>query len=573
MPPRSSAIPRAADKSSRLDFIRIAAAATISGGDNTDEALQREEEKVGVTDGKGDSKQEFPATPLHRSRVSVLEVALSNRKTGSDDPSEDRGLNVVADIPTLSTVCFVDVSEGVAACALCPGGTRLAVSFSGGRVATWVLPVISPFPKQLTPSKGIVGESTPSPAEISKEVGEEERNDTDCAGRNEGATLTGEMGRSSPIWRGGPPKKLRQPEFCIPHLPSLEEKAYNKAMQEYNRRFEGGDLEKVPAADDGDPLSNRPPAPPLPSALAYHLAHVDFLPAIEKSSGGGNGGGAGGLAVWRSRSNVWRLYRMPSCLPEPDVAAGVSSLLESDLLDAGAKLQAASTVTADGGTDPAEGGDDSLIPTSDISSLPSSEWILPSPITSCAVCDADNNAASKSFFTPAVSVDGGRGVTRLVDEGGWSSTISAAFSPLVALGTQNGGVYLCNSALGLRREGLSRHRARVTAMAFHGRRCGTPQRRVRHKNRRILPFLSDVARSYFMFRVPITTPSAPTMNLGSIERCVSTRDQDVHPPHPLGTASNGILPRGRGTLRRDYSSRAPNADFLPYNRLIGRFLF
>lgn len=52
----------------------------------------------------------------------------------------------------------------------------------------------------------------------------------------------------------------------------------------------------------------------------------------------------------------------------------------------------------------------------------------------------------------------------------WGYAASAAMPPLVAIGTESGGVYLCDGVLGTTREGLSRHRARVTSLAFQGRR-------------------------------------------------------------------------------------------------------
>ena len=123
---------------------------------------------------------------------------------------------------------------------------------------------------------------------------------------------------------------------------------------------------------------------------------------------------------------------------------------------------------ATGGGGGGGSGDGSFSGRLDVLALPSAEWVLPSPITACAVCRGVEMGIAGGGRGGAGGGGGeGGGVV-----GGppWGYAASAAMPPLVAIGTESGGVYLCDAALGTTREGLSRHRARVTSLAFQGRR-------------------------------------------------------------------------------------------------------
>ena len=84
-----------------------------------------------------------------------MEVIFSDTPS-SDDNSFGQGrtpptTSAGANAPTFRTICFVNIPEAGAECVLSPDGNRLAVSLSGGRVATWILPSWSPLPSEQQP--------------------------------------------------------------------------------------------------------------------------------------------------------------------------------------------------------------------------------------------------------------------------------------------------------------------------------------------------------------------------------------------------------------------------------------
>lgn len=166
--------------------------------------------------------------------------------------------------------------------------------------------------------------------------------------------------------------------------------------------------------------------------------------------------------VWRENSNVCRLYRLPYSATTSD------SLSSSTQRDSNAEPSPKTPIN-----DETVNGGDMIEPTFDISSLPSVEWILPSPVTSFEVCVVGSTIAmstNDSELASDISERDGQGE----NERGLilRRTTSQAFTPIVAFGTQNGRVYVSDAMFGTRMQGLSRHRGRVTSLAFHGRRLG-----------------------------------------------------------------------------------------------------
>lgn len=490
------------DQSGRPSSIRIAAAATTCGSDNGQSSLSSQTEGKNEGIGVGESTENGSLTqPLHpRSRVSVLELALPYFIASEDNSTEKGRHNNILETPIFNSISFVDIPEGAAAseCTLSPDGNRLAVSLSSGRVATWILPPFSPFSEKLGAANATLDNSVSD----SDEIRARERGQYPSATAEDGESFDGnatvaEEGSTTAAVPSIvlPPKKLGKPEFLIPHVPSPEENAYKKALQEYNRRLEAGEIPEVSAVGgkeggSGDIISNLPPTPPSLSSEAYHSAHVDFLPAYTERTvttvlDGDNGThssvvGGGGLALWRSHSNVWRFYQLPLFSPVAEQGHGAATEVPS-VLSPEIKVDEASIsttmsnigATIDGVNEQNIGGSGApLMPIYKISSLPSAEWVLPSPITACAVSgesQGDGPAASKYPFLAGYEGGGGKLPGQKIGRS-FASTPRSAESPLITIGTENGGVYLCEAALGLRREGLSRHRARVTALAFHGRR-------------------------------------------------------------------------------------------------------
>lgn len=381
--------------------------------------------------------------------------------TGSGHIHAGHGDSSSSNRPTFRAICEVELSssEVAVACTLSPDGRRLAVCLADGRIVTWVLPVFSPLSKASQRNKSGAG------ARAATQRGDEGDgvaslgdSSASLVGKDDAEAMTKEAAAAAAT---EPPLRLERPEFSIPHLPSPEEVAYAKALQEYRRRVEAGELQEPTSASGGggeveEGCTPPPPAPQLPGC-AHHLARVDFLPVASGLGGGG------GLSVWRVNSNVWRFYRLP---PPPSEGEGRPEDIEGAVTDADAGGE-------DADQTPPEPGP-VMPPKFDISSLPSAEWILPSPITTLAVSDGGER--------------GGRGVgveeddRRVLQVGGgpggpggdWSccgsATSTAELAPLVAIGTENGGVLLCDAALGTTREALSRHRARVTTLAFHRKR-------------------------------------------------------------------------------------------------------
>lgn len=474
---------------------------------STDQEDRKSDGAEGVTevDGGGEgSPAAAGGTPSRpTTAVSVLEVALlkTNSSSGGDFGSatstgnQDDG-SFGGNGPTFRVICEVELScaEAAVACALSADGRRLAVCLADGRIVTWVLPVFSPL------SKGSrQHESGEKASERFDSAGEHNRTDgtadehgdgsdggaslgdssTSLAGKDHvAATLTekaavaaGAAGAAATV----PPVRLERPEFSLPRLPSSEELAYAQALQEYNRRVEAGELQEPTSSSGGggevEEGCTLPPRAPQLSGCAHHLARVEFLP-VAAGLDTGSGGGGGGLSVWRLNSNVWRLYRLP---PPPSFEEEGGS---NDSQGVVTGADAGGEDTADQVTPEI----DLVLPAKfDISSLPSAEWILPSPITALGASEADDGdgrggGPEEDDHRLHHLAGGGAGCD-------WSccgsdDASTAELAPLVAIGTENGGVFLCDAALGTTREALSRHRAQVTTLAFHRRRCelGTTRR-------------------------------------------------------------------------------------------------
>eukprot|EP00903_Cladosiphon_okamuranus_P012443 g11654.t1 len=412
-------------------------------------------------------------TPRSSTVVSVLEVAVletsSSAGAGFGDATSHEHLDgshgICGDRPTLKVVCDVELSSSEAAvsCALSWDGRRLAVCLADGRIVTWSLPGFSPLSKSSPQHKSGAGARAPTrhgdEGDEGASLGD---SSTSLAGKDDEASTTKETVAAAGAEAAPtePQLRLARPEFSIPHLPSPEELAYAKALQEYRRRVEAGDLqEPTSGAAKGGEVEEEctpPPRAPCFSGRAHHLARVDFLPIAPGLDG--RSGNGGGLSVWRANSNVWRLYRLPPAPSEGEISKPQSS--EGAFADADADGE-------DAGQPSGETAEN-MSPKLDISSLPSAEWILPSPITTLAVSEGDEGGGrgggaeeGERHVHPA---DGG-------PEHDWGCSGRAAstaeLAPLVAIGTASGGVFLCDAALGTTREALSRHRARVTTLAFH----------------------------------------------------------------------------------------------------------
>lgn len=430
-------------------------------------------------DGEGGGTVLGAGEATHRSFtvVSVLEVAVPEPSSSAgagfghattNGHLDDSHGNISGDRPTLRVVCEVELSssEAAVACALSPDGRRLAVCLTDGRIVTWALPGFFPISKRSQQRKSGAGARAATQL-VDEGDGGASLGDssTSLAGKDDAAATTLEAATAAAAEPAAtePPLRLARPEFSIPYLPSPHELAYEKALQEYRRRVEAGELQEPTSGSGGgaevEEGCTPPPRAPQFSGYAHHLARVDFLPVAPGLDGGSGGGG--GLSVWRVNSNVWRFYRLPP-LPSKGESSETKSS-EGAVVDADADGEDAGE--ASGEIAPI------MPPKFDISSLPSAEWILPSPITTLAVSAGDEG--------------GGRGGGAEEDErrvhqagGGpgrdWGfsrrSSSMPELAPMVAIGTASGGVFLCDAALGTTREALSRHRSRVTTLAFHRKR-------------------------------------------------------------------------------------------------------
>lgn len=402
-----------------------------------------------------------------RYRVYILEMVLreGGRRPGTTSGGGD--IRAAETIPTIRSICYVDLprEETVTELSLSCDGRRLVVASSVGSVALWTLPPFSSLSCMVTSRNHAVendleggkrsegGGASHGAAEDAADNSVDE-NDTD---RNEQDV------HSSAIAAAviAAAVQLGRPEIYIPHLPSPEEREYNNMLEDYQRRVDAGEIEEAAEHDAtevhlGADSPSLKPKPPSATAVAYHLASVTLLPNI-RVTGTGKAECSGvervGLAVWRSRSNVWRLYRLPDMLPwgqtGPPTGESTGELEAAAVKDTGVPGTTS-------GNDSSDGGLSGAVPTTpivDVACIPSAEWVLPSPVTLSVPCDAEGDV-----------------------KGGWDNDTgrqgsSPAYPPLVAIGTENGGVYICDGALGTTRKGLSMHRAKVTALAFHGRRC------------------------------------------------------------------------------------------------------
>lgn len=396
------------------------------------------------------------ATP---SRVSVLEVALPLDETFGD---ADGGFVEQVDTQalTLRSVCFADLPKqagGATECALSPDGLRLATALSDGSLAVWVLP------RRL--SSAILTPTSTNPEAGDEWDGCRDTEGTENNGRpnmsesTEDAVCTDTVDRDADVGGAASRAKgetsvqqLGRPEMFIPHLISPAEKAYKKALLDYELQVQNRDAQmEHPVPGEQQPLDLVAPLPPvLAGKVAYHAAHVVLLPARRGPREVVAGDGSGGLAVWRSQSNVWRLYRLP---PVADEDSSKTRDMDTQKDGAGAD----GGLPAGRGVNPPASGEDKddndpvlneLEPLTSASSLPSSVWTVPAPVTSCAV--------SRGSKAPSM----------LGNDTDDASTTSARPS-LVAIGTEDGRVYVCDADLGIRRQGMSRHRGRITSLAFH----------------------------------------------------------------------------------------------------------
>ncbi|CAM9542155.1 unnamed protein product [Ectocarpus sp. 8 AP-2014] len=502
----------------RSSSVRIAAVVTSScpdsGHGNPDQTGNGE---AGQQEIERDSGAE-PRPTCPPSAVSVLEMTVPRSRAGDEaggspaggslehhqGANSERGADAANSgnrrnyAPAFRVICTVELhyqqeNATAVSCALSPDGRRLAVMTASGRVSTWSLPPASVPPERhrnRSPRQsarenddvdGVQSGSSPTPSGHGRETPKEgvagQQSGDGGAGVGEsGAALVGRDDDASTSTNAAataaaaaaetaepppPPSQLGQPEFTIPHVPSPEELSHAKALQEYRKRVEAGEIQEPTSTQEEEEEEGctPPPKPPQLSGLAHHLARVDFIPAADGRQNGG-GGSTGGLAVWRSNSNVCRLFRLPP--PVYDGDGGQWQTVEEGNNDGGVELSRTGTVAASSRFESADktgvGSEGSLTAKYDISCLPSVEWwVLPSPITVLAVCEEGARGEAQ---------DDGR-----EKSGRWSCCGGAdAPAPLVAIGTENGGVYLGDAALGTTRAGLSRHRARVTALAFHGKR-------------------------------------------------------------------------------------------------------
>lgn len=448
-------------------FIRIAAASTetlhrskgeehVNGDDSAlVKGQEGDQSSAGVAadTGSGRAGPRNIAQPV-RSRVCIFDVAFPESGSGSEGGEGDGRGKV---IPTFRSVCFADLPKGETteaspSVSLSPDGRRVAVALPSGSIATWSLPPFSPSLNNRTVKSSSSNDGEINGDRLYDTGGEDEKpvdgNPPDGGNRDAGVDKNQIINAATAAV-----PRLGQPEFYIPHLPSPEEKAYKKASLEYQRRVKAGEIDEASSGTaDAKPSFDfhhnlKPKAPTTTATSAYHLAHASFVPDI--------GGGGGGLAVWRSRSNVWRLYRLTRVTPGVGTrTAAANSAVRVD--ETG--RQVGTQIVAEEKTPGLDNVDDTITmtPIFDAGTLQSIEWLLPSPVTFTTVCYAAGGLATWD------SEAWGSGANRRGS--------SPVYPPLVAVGTERGGVYICDGVVGTTRKGLSRHRAKVTALAFHGRR-------------------------------------------------------------------------------------------------------
>lgn len=453
------------DPTGRPSSVRIVAAAISLAKETRESQGEGDEPKAGALEDGGDVRGLSLAQPP-RCRASVFEVAMPTIASGSSGRCVNSG-----SAPSFQAVHSVDLPEEVSSCALSADGQRLAIVLVGGQILTWIVPQTLPSDPENSPPNDPVINAPEHSNDQHQEKNDMKGGSDDYSKIGEIACLESPGGGASPAAPGIIlPTPLGTPEFCIPSIPSPQERVYEKALQEYTRLTEAGKVPNKCPADqrDGQTFhSDIPPSPPVPESKAYHLPHVYFLPKIEKPARGSKNYeptllGGGGLMVWRDNSNVCRLYRLPYSAMTSDSPS--SSIQEDSNAEPSPKTPI---------DDETDSSGDTMGPTFDISSLPSVEWILPSPVTSFEVCVAGSTLAMSTSDSGIASDIIER------DEHGENErglilrrTASQAFTPIVAIGTQNGRVYVSDVMFGTRMQGLSRHRGRVTSLAFHGRRSG-----------------------------------------------------------------------------------------------------
>lgn len=423
------------------------------------------------------------ARPALFSRITITDIVLPLGKAREGQGGGGGHANAsAAPSPRARTACFVDlppeVGDAVTECDLSTDGRRLAAALPDGSVATWLLPPLPRDPAQastrLETPEGLFDRAAGSDRESGGEESGGEESEGHRRGEDGGRDDTMEGAPhlvvssclaaspyAHPLCASGKSvEALGRPEVYIAHLLSPEEKAHEKAVLAFDRVHGAAGAgaadgaRAIEGGADGDPP--RPPPPPL-STPAYHLAHVRLLPEL-RDQRGGSGGDGGGLAVWRSRSNVWRLYRLPPTPPPGTFSAsggrGGGGDGEGGHGDTTAKDQDVPP-RVEGGLAGIRRVPHSLVPILDAATLRCSTWVLPSPVTcSAATSDSGGPCAGHSVYDSS----GGSGQKPL---------------PLVAIGTEDGLACVCDGGYGIVREGMSRHRRRVTALAFYGRRWGT----------------------------------------------------------------------------------------------------
>lgn len=398
-------------------------------------------------------------------------MCLASAGTGSRGSSDGKHLpdgHELTPSALLRSVCYVELPKGETATelSLSDSGRRLAIALSGGSVTTWILPPISHEQivqtysgrgKRPQQSIGVLNGNTAmcqpvdrKDADLSEPGGTESINDSD-----ESQVVVAAPAAVAEV-------KLERPELLIPHLPSPAEREYEKNFAEYRRKVDAGETEEVNEQEltevnigSNDTRSSMRPRKPDEAMVAYHLARATILTSTQridkngrKGAGSNAEGETGGLAVWRSRSNVWRLYRLRDTMPSTQGGALMAGD-SADTLDTTGGGNARGAAATAGGDNSANGvhcGNFTVKPTVDIASVPSAEWVLPSPVTCSAVFDATGGGW---------------------DDGADSSRCSVVNLPIIAIGTEYGGVYVCDGLLAASRKGLSRHRAKITALAFH----------------------------------------------------------------------------------------------------------
>ncbi|CAM9190079.1 unnamed protein product, partial [Sphacelaria rigidula] len=489
----SRAVKIIAGRSVHPGYIRIAAATTESiplpEGHTARTSVDDIPSKSDPGDTEGDAGVEaedgYEVIPTPSNKVWVLEVCLASAGTGRGGSGGSSGDNYLPDRHKLTprallrSVCYVELPKGETATelSLSGNGRRLAIAHSGGSVTTWILPPIA-HEQTVEPYSGKGKRPERSAGVVNGDASESQSVDQKDADLSEpGSTGTTDHSNDSPAAAAAAAAtaaaavvQLGRPELLIPHLLSPAEREYQKNFAAYRRKVDAGEIEEIEEQEStevdigsNDTRISVRPRKPDKTMVAYHLARATILTSAQRidtnrsKDGGPNaGGGTGGLAVWRFRSNVWKLYRLGDIMPWTQGKA----LMTGDSADVsdvagGNNVEGAAATT--GGNVSADGvycGDVPVKPIVDITSVPSAEWVLPSPVTCSAVYDADGGGDKAGGW----------------DNGADTSGCDAANLSIIAIGTENGGVYVCDGVLTASRKGLSKHRAKITALAFHRRR-------------------------------------------------------------------------------------------------------